>query len=41
MAILEMDKIYIYGLKNQRKGVLEFLHKSETVEIADAKAEEY
>jgi len=41
LAILEMDKIYIYGLKEQRKGVLEFLHKSETVEIADAQAEEY
>lgn len=41
LAILEMNKIYIYGLKNQRKGTLEFLHKSETVEIADAKAEEY
>ena len=41
MAILEMDKLHIYGLSEQRKNVLEFLHKSESVEIADAHAEDY
>lgn len=41
LAILEMDKLHIYGLSEQRKNVLEFLHKSESVEIADAHAEDY
>ena len=33
MAVLEMNKIRIYGLTEERKGVLEFLHKCETVEV--------
>ena len=33
MAIVKMDKIYIYGLNKHRKSVLEHIHKSETLEI--------
>ena len=39
MAVLAMNKIRIYGLKEERKGVLEFLHKCETVEIDGIDAE--
>ena len=35
-----MNKIYIYGLNEQRKKVLEYLHKSELMEISDFSAEE-
>ena len=35
-----MNKIYIYGLNNQRKEVLEYLHKSEVMEISSFDAEE-
>ena len=40
MAILEMNKIYICGLNEQRKGIIEFLHRSEALEMADFDAEE-
>ena len=40
MAILEMNKICIYGLNEQRKAVLEFLHKREVMEISDSQAED-
>lgn len=39
MAILEMNKIRIYGLNEQRKDVLEYLHKCEVMEVADSQAE--
>ncbi len=35
-----MNKIFIYGLNDRRKEVLEFLHQSEIVEISDFDAEE-
>ena len=35
-----MNKVYIYGLNEQRKKVLEFLHRSEIMEISDFNAEE-
>ena len=40
MAILEMNKIFIYGLNEKRKEVLEFLHQSEIVEISNFDSEE-
>ncbi len=40
MAILKMNKIHIYGLKEERKGVLEFLHKCEAVEVDSIDFEE-
>lgn len=41
MAILEMNKISIYGLNEKRKAVLEYLHKSELMEVSDFDAEDY
>ncbi len=35
-----MNKIFIYGLNENRKEVLEFLHQSEIVEISDFNSEE-
>lgn len=40
MAIVKMKKISIYGLNSQRKAVLEYLHKKETVEICECNPEE-
>ncbi len=41
MAILEMNKISIYGLNEKRKAVLEHLHKSELMEVSDFDAEDF
>ncbi|MDY3928971.1 MAG: V-type ATP synthase subunit I [Clostridia bacterium] len=41
MAILEMNKVFIYGLNEQRKSVLEFLHKQEIMEVDDFDSDKY
>ena len=41
MAILAMNKIFIFGLNEQRKNVLEFLHKREIMEVSDFNGEEF
>ena len=33
MAVLTMRRISVYGLKNQRKGVLEFIQRRGVVEV--------
>ncbi len=40
MAVLEMDKIFIYGLNRDRKAVLEYLHQNEIAQITDFDASE-
>ncbi|MCX7715622.1 MAG: V-type ATP synthase subunit I [Clostridia bacterium] len=41
MAILPMRRVTIYGLKKDRKAILEALQRSAVVEVDDIKAEEY
>lgn len=40
MAILEMKKIFVFGLHSDRKAILEELHKKEVVEVCEPDAEE-
>lgn len=40
MAILEMEKIFVYGLHSNRKAVLEELHKKEVMEVSEQNIEE-
>ena len=40
MAIIEMDRVEIYGLNKTRKAVLEYLHKTQTMEFSEIKDED-
>ena len=40
MAIVKMDRVEIYGLNKNRKQILEFLHRSETMEFSEVSGQD-